>query len=107
MLSRSDIPAFKGALSLHQALELCNVYLEAAFQTTDRDIALLLCHDTKVALSHAKSADKRTPNHLKDARYQTCRSEIAAAYIDLAKLLEFQGYGTEAELMCKKTEKWG
>ncbi|KAG0196333.1 hypothetical protein BGX31_005383, partial [Mortierella sp. GBA43] len=78
-----------------------------AFKTTDRDIALLLCHDARVALSHAKTADKKLPNHLKDTGYQTCRSGIAAACIDLAKLLEFQGHDTEAELMCKKTEKWG
>ncbi|KAG0221244.1 hypothetical protein BGX31_010064, partial [Mortierella sp. GBA43] len=107
MLSRSIVPAFKGALSLHQALELCNTYLDSAFKTTDRDIALLLCHDAEVALSHAKSAEKRLPNHLKDTTYQIWRSGIAAAYIDLGKLLEFQGYGNEAELMCKKTEKWG
>lgn len=107
MLSRSTVPAPKGGLSLHQALELCNVYLDGAFKTADRDIALLLCHDAEVALFQAKSAEKKLPEHLKDARYQTLRSGIATAYIDLGKLLEFQGYGDEAVLIRKKTEKWG
>ncbi|KAG0221243.1 hypothetical protein BGX31_010063 [Mortierella sp. GBA43] len=107
MLSRSIVPAFKGALSLHQSLELCNTYLDSAYKTTDRDIALLLCHDAEAALGHAKSVEKRLPDHLKDTTYQIWRSGIAAAYVDLGKLLEFQGYGNEAKLMCKKTEKWG
>jgi hypothetical protein len=107
MISRTIVPAFKGALSLRQALELCNAYLDCAFNTTDRDIALLLCHDADLALSQAKSAEKRFPNHLKDNSYLTWRRGIATAYIDLGKLLELQGYGDEASLMCKKTEKWG
>ncbi|KAG0239060.1 hypothetical protein BGX31_003033, partial [Mortierella sp. GBA43] len=107
MLSRSIVPAPKGSLSLHQALELCNVFLDGAFKTTDRNIALLLCHDAEVALFQAKSADKKLPEHLKDARYQILRNGIAAAYIDLGKLLELQGYGDEGDLIRKKSEKWG
>jgi hypothetical protein len=107
MLTRTIVPAFKGALSLHQALELSSVYLEGAFKTTDHDIALLLCGNAEAALSHARNADKKFPEHLKNARYEKWRSEIAAAFIDLSKLLQFQGYGDEAELMCKKTVKWG
>ncbi|KAG0200122.1 hypothetical protein BGX31_004114, partial [Mortierella sp. GBA43] len=94
-------------LSLHQALELCNFYLEGAFKTVDRDIALLLCHDAEVSLSQAKNADKQYPDHLKDTRYQAMRNEIAAAYIDLGELVELQGFGDKAELIRKKSEKWG
>jgi hypothetical protein len=107
MLSRSIVPAFKGALSLHQALDLCNVYLDGAFKTTDQDIALLLCSNAEAALSHTKGANKNLSDHLKDATYQTWRSGIAAAYIDLGKLLECQGYGDKADLIRKKSEKWG
>jgi hypothetical protein len=107
MLSRNNVPAFKGVLSLHQALEVSNVYLEGAFRSTDRDIALLLCHDANAVLIHAKDADRDFPDHLKDTRYQIWRSGIAAAYIDLAMLLEFLGYSDKAEPIRKKAVKWG
>jgi hypothetical protein len=107
MLSRSIVPAPKTALSLQQALELTNVYLENAYKTPDPNVALVLCHDAEVALSQAKTANKKHPTHLKDAGYQALRDGIATACIDLAKLLEIQGYRGEAEVICKKTEKWG
>jgi hypothetical protein len=70
-------------------------------------IALLLCHDANAALIQAKDADRDFPDHLKDASYQIWRSGIAAAYIDLAMLLEFLGYSDKAEPIRKKAEKWG
>ncbi|KAG0214406.1 hypothetical protein BGX31_001105, partial [Mortierella sp. GBA43] len=107
-LSRSVVvPGPRGALSLHQALELCNVYLEGAFRTADRDISLLLCHDAEHALAQAKSANKGYPEHLKDARYQELRRGVTAAYIDLGRLLDVQGYGDKAGIIRKKVEKWG
>jgi len=51
MLSRSIVRAPKSALSLQQALELTNLYLENVYRTTDNDMALVLCHDEEVALS--------------------------------------------------------
>ncbi|KAG0234640.1 hypothetical protein BGX31_004488 [Mortierella sp. GBA43] len=107
MLSRGLVPTPKGALSLHQALELCNIYLDNAFKTNDRDISLLLCHDAEATLSQARNTDKKIPDHFKDAKYHVARSGIATAYIDLGKLLELQGHGDVAELARKKTEKWG
>src|SRR5689334_21046255 len=98
MLSRSIVPGPRSALSLQQALELCNVYLEGAYKTADQDLALSLCHDAEVALFHAKNAHKKLPNHLKDARYQDACRGIAAAFIDLGRILELQGYGGEADL---------
>ncbi|KAG0201167.1 hypothetical protein BGX31_003873, partial [Mortierella sp. GBA43] len=100
-------PVKGGTLSLHQALELCNVYLEGAFKTNDRDIALLLCHDAEIALFQAKDANKKMVDQPKDSRYQIWLNGIAAAYIDLGKLLELQGYSDKAELIRKKSEKWG
>ncbi|KAG0240352.1 hypothetical protein BGX31_002024 [Mortierella sp. GBA43] len=93
MLSRSIVPVPKGALSLHQALDLCNVYLEGAYKTPDQDVALF----------HAKNAHKE----LKDAKYQDARHGIAAAFIHLGRIMELQGHGGEAELIRRKTEKWG
>ncbi|KAG0219718.1 hypothetical protein BGX31_011173, partial [Mortierella sp. GBA43] len=107
MLFRGIVPAPKGALSLQQALELCNIYLDGAFKTADRDTALTLCHDAEVVLFQAKNAAKDHPEHLKNEGYQAMRNGIAAAYIDLGKLLEFQGYGDKAGLVRKKSEKWG
>ncbi|KAF9350015.1 hypothetical protein BGX34_001454, partial [Mortierella sp. NVP85] len=92
MLSRSIVPAPKNALSLHQALELTHLYLENAYKTTDRDIALLLCHDAEVALTQAKNANKKIHTRPGDTDYQVLRDGVAAAYIDLGKLLERQGY---------------
>ena len=87
-------------LSAHQALELANVYLENANNANDADISLVLCHDTEVSLSQAKKAVKRSEN-------QAVVSGIAAAYIDLGKLLERRGHGTEAQVSFKKAEKLG
>jgi hypothetical protein len=81
--------------------------LEGAFRTADRDISLLLCHDAELALAQAKSANKGYPEHLKDARYQELRRGVTAAYIDLGRLLDVQGYGDKAGIIRKKVEKWG
>lgn len=107
MLSRRIVPVPKGTLSLQQALELCNIYLENAYRTTDHGIALVLCHDAEVALSQAKSASKRIPIHPGDDEYQTLRNGVASAYVDLGKLLESHGYHSEGREICRKAEKWG
>jgi hypothetical protein len=107
MLSRRIVPVPKGALSLQQALDVCNIYLENAYRTTDQIIALVLCHDAEVALSQAKSASKKITSHPGDGEYHALRNAMASAYIDLGKLLESQGYQGEAQEFYKKAEKWG
>ncbi|KAK3823242.1 MAG: WD40-repeat-containing domain protein [Benniella sp.] len=107
MLSRSIVPAPKSALTLHQALELTNVYLENAYRAMDSNIALVLCHDAEVALSQAKSANKKHPIHPKDPEHRMLYDGMTAAYIDLEKLLERQGYQAESQAIRKKAEKWG
>ncbi|KAF9352827.1 hypothetical protein BGX34_011945 [Mortierella sp. NVP85] len=107
MVFRNIVLSHLSALSLQQALNLSNIYLENAYTTADRDIALVLCHETKVALSQAKSADRKYPAHPKDTGYQSLRDGVATAYIDLGKLLEKQGYQDEAQAIYKKAEKWG
>jgi hypothetical protein len=107
MLFRSVVPAPKHALSLQQALELTNLYLENAYKAVDDDIALLLCHDAEVALSQAKSANKELHPQPGDINYQALRDGVAVAIIDLGKLLERQGYAGAAHTIYKKAEKWG
>lgn len=107
MLFSRIVPAPKSALSLRQALELTNAYLENAYKSADLDVALILCRDAEIALSRAKSTSKEYPAGLKDASYQSLRDGIAAAYIDLGKLLEKQGYKGAALNSYKKAEKWG
>lgn len=107
MVFRNIILSHLSALSLQQALDLCNIYLENAYTTADRDISLVLCHEAKVALSQAKSADKKYSTHFKNTGYQSLRDGVATAYIDLGKLLEKQGYLDEAQTIYKKAEKWG
>jgi hypothetical protein len=101
------VPSRLGALSLKQALELANLYLENAYKIADRDIALVLCQEAEVALSQAKSANKKTHAPPEGIHYQVLRDGIAAAYIDLGKLLKQQGYPDEGHSICKKAEKWG
>ena len=56
----SIISSPRGSLSLHQVLDLANIYLENARKTLDPNVALVLCHDTEVSLSHVKRAAKNT-----------------------------------------------
>ncbi|KAG0221405.1 hypothetical protein BGX31_009919 [Mortierella sp. GBA43] len=107
MLSRSLVPAPKNALSLKQALELSNLYLENAYKTVDQDIVLVLCHEAEMALIQAKSANKRDPLRSNNSEYQGLCDGVATAYIDLGKLLERQGYRDVSQAICKKAEKWG
>ncbi|KAF9925808.1 hypothetical protein BGZ65_007563, partial [Modicella reniformis] len=107
MLRSTIVPSRLGVLSLQQSLELTNVYLENAYKTTDHNIALVLCHDAEASLSQAKIAARKNRIHPKDSANQVLREGIIAAYIDLGKLLETQGYQVEAEMICKKAEKWG
>ncbi|KAF9932807.1 hypothetical protein BGZ65_004333, partial [Modicella reniformis] len=107
MLLIAIIPSRLDVLSLQQSLELTNVYLENAYKTKDKDVALVLCHDAEVALTQAKNATKKNKPQPKDAGDQALRKDVADAYIDLGKLLESQGYQKEAQALCNKAEKWG
>jgi hypothetical protein len=107
MVFRNIVPSHLSALSLQQSLELTNMYLANAYSTKDNDLALVLCHDAEIALSQAKSASKEYPAHPKDTRYQMLREGVAAAFIDLGRLMERQGYQEKARTICKKAEKWG
>jgi len=89
-----------GSLSLQHALDLANIYLENASKAQHPDIALVLCHDTEVALSRAKKAAKRTED-------PTVRHGIAIAYIGLGRELDSRGHDNEAQASYKKAEKWG
>ncbi|KAF9345083.1 hypothetical protein BGX34_005045, partial [Mortierella sp. NVP85] len=88
------------SLSLQHALDLANIYLENASKAPHPDIALVLCHDTEVALSQAKKAAKRTED-------TTVRQGIAIAYIGLGRELDSHGHSNEAQASYKKAEKWG
>ncbi|KAG0220996.1 hypothetical protein BGX31_010316, partial [Mortierella sp. GBA43] len=101
------VPSNLGTLSLQQALELTNVYLENAYRMKDQRVALVLCHDAEVALSQAKKASKKYPVHPDDTAYQILCKDVAMAYIDLGQYLKGQGYPSEAAALCKKAEKWG
>ncbi|KAF9982350.1 hypothetical protein BGZ65_002957, partial [Modicella reniformis] len=102
------VPAHLGVLSQLEALELTNIYLENAYKTGHKAIALALCHDAKTSLSQVKNNNtKKHPNHLNNAADQALRESVASAYIDLGKLLNGHGYQVEAQAICKKAEKWG
>ncbi|KAI8346005.1 hypothetical protein B0O80DRAFT_503828 [Mortierella sp. GBAus27b] len=107
MVFTKIVPSHLDTLSLQQALELTNVYLENAYRTKDSKVAMVLCHNAEVALSQAKKADKKHSAHPGDASYEFMRESVAMAYIDLGKHLESRGYQNEAIALCKKAEKWG
>jgi hypothetical protein len=83
-------------------LELANVYLETAFNTTDSEIALVLCHDTEVSLSQARKSVQN-----QNDKGPIVTEGIATAYIGLGKLLESRGYVGGAQASLKKAEKLG
>ncbi|KAG0234727.1 hypothetical protein BGX31_004466 [Mortierella sp. GBA43] len=107
MVFRSIVPSHLGSLSPQQSLQLTYVYLECASKTKNHDIALVLCHDAEVTLSQARNGTKKPPLLPKDTGDQAVRRGIAAAYIDLGKLLANRGYSNEAQASYKKAEKWG
>jgi hypothetical protein len=101
------IPSHLSALSVRQSLDLYKIYLENANRTKDHDIALVLCHEAKVALSQAKNANRKHPVHPLSIGNSQLREEMANAYINLGKLLEREGYRIEGQAVCRKAEKWG
>ncbi|KAG0214888.1 hypothetical protein BGX31_000975, partial [Mortierella sp. GBA43] len=90
----------RGKLSQQQSLELAHAFLEGAGKVHDRDVVLVLCHETEAALFHAKKAAKRADN-------PTARDGIATAYIRLGRVLESHEYRSEAQTIYKKAEKMG
>jgi len=107
MSTRSTLPQPKCALTLQQALELGNIYLENAYKTTDDDIALL-GHDAEVALSQTEDTEMKAAAHQEDVEYQgPCNAQVTAC-TDLGKLPESQGcQEEEAQGICKKADEWG
>jgi hypothetical protein len=96
----SIISSPRASLTLQQALDLANVYLENARKAVDPDIALVLCHDTEVSLSQVKRAAK----HTNDAN---TREKIATIHIELGRVLDTQERSNEAQAFYKKSLKWG
>jgi hypothetical protein len=96
----SVISSPRGNLSLQQALDLANIYLENASKSTDPDITLVLCHDTEVSLSHVKKAAKNSED-------KSVHGRISTVYVGLGDLLDSKGHRGEAQAFYKKSEKWG
>ncbi|KAF9349134.1 hypothetical protein BGX34_002018, partial [Mortierella sp. NVP85] len=96
----SVISSPRGNLSLQQALELTNIYLEHAGKVHDVGIVLVLCHDTEASLLQAGKT-------LKHALDKKMRLEVANGYIKLGRVLAIRGYLSEAGEFYKKAEKLG
>ncbi|KAG0234215.1 hypothetical protein BGX31_004637 [Mortierella sp. GBA43] len=107
MLFRSIIPAPKGHLTPQQVQQLTDAYFENAFKAIDHNVILVLCHNAETILSQAKGTTRKAPGAPTDNEVQAMREVIAAAYLNIGKLLENQGYQTEAQNFFKKSEKWG
>lgn len=100
MVFGNIISSPRTSLSLRQALDLANLYLENARKVVDPTVALVLCHDTEVSLSQVKRTTKQS--------YDTkMREEIATIYIGLGQFLDAHGRKNEAQAFYKKSIKWG
>ncbi|KAG0196762.1 hypothetical protein BGX31_005178, partial [Mortierella sp. GBA43] len=107
MLFRSIVPSPKGALSLHQALQLTKVFLQNAYNADDHDVALVLCHHAEATLSQAKGGAKKPSASSSSPEDQSIREDVATAYFNLGRLLDHYGHRDEAQAFYKKSEKWG
>ncbi|KAI8345459.1 hypothetical protein B0O80DRAFT_491768 [Mortierella sp. GBAus27b] len=94
------VSSSRGSLSFRQSLDLANFFLEIAGKAQDRDIALVLCHETEVTLFQAKKSAKRSDD-------QSVQHGIAIAYIGLGKVLDSHEHRNEAQAIYKKAEKMG
>jgi hypothetical protein len=101
-----SVPSPLNDLSLQQALELGEVYLEYAYRTTDSKIVAVLCHEAKVALSQAENASTKHPAHPNGAGYQVLLQRMGGAYMKLSELHKREGHGDKARAFCVKAEKW-
>jgi 3-keto-L-gulonate-6-phosphate decarboxylase len=90
----------RGNLSLQKSLDLANLYLKNARESTDAEIIMVLCHDTKDTLSQAKKVARKTGD-------KSMNALLATTHIDLGDLLDRQGQPEEAMAFRKKAEKWG
>ncbi|KAG0222670.1 hypothetical protein BGX31_008961 [Mortierella sp. GBA43] len=92
-------------MSLHEMLQLTEMYLEIAHRTDSNNVALVLCHHAEVALSQAKGTTKKS--FASDLEDQVMKKKIAAAFFSLGTLLENRGYRQQAETFYKKCKKLG
>jgi hypothetical protein len=99
------IPSHPNDLSLQQALELSEVYLDNADRTTDPKVAEVLCDAAFDTLSKVKSPNNYLAQ-LNDIQDQALFQRVADAYTNLSVLLGRQGHLKEALATCKKEEKW-
>lgn len=90
----------RGCLSLQQILDLSYAYLEIARKAVDPNVALVLCHDTEVSLSQLKKTAKHTEDN-------TMHGAMAAAFVELGRVLDSRGHGSEAKGFYKKAAKLG
>jgi len=97
MVSSSIISSSRGNLSLQKTLDLANLFLENANKSTDLDIILVLCHETRTSLSQAKKMDKT----------KSMNGRIATIYGGLSDLLDNRGHRDAAAEFRKKAWKLG
>lgn len=100
-----SIPSHPIDLSLQQALELCEVYLENANRTADTKVAEVLCDAAYDTLSKVKSPNTYLAQ-LNDIEHQALFQRVTDAYTNLGVLLGRQGRLKEALVTCKKEEAW-
>ncbi|KAI8345451.1 hypothetical protein B0O80DRAFT_431668 [Mortierella sp. GBAus27b] len=99
MVFGTIISSTRGDLSTEKALYLANFYLESARKETDPALALVLCHDGEVSLSHVKRS-----KYMGDP---TTREGVASAYGGFGDLMGHHGNQQAAQAFFKKCEKWG
>lgn len=79
-----------------QHIELAKAYVEAASKAQDSEIALRLCHDAEVTLSHVKKPRGAEDPNLRDG--------VATTFVELGKVLDKLNHQAEARTFREKAE---
>ncbi|KAG0200678.1 hypothetical protein BGX31_003998, partial [Mortierella sp. GBA43] len=77
-----------------------------AYKIKDFNVSMVLCREAEVTLSQAKKGSKKYPSSSRGTEHRVLCDGISTAYIDLAKLLDQQGFRREAMAIRKRAEKW-
>lgn len=95
---------FRGNLSTVQTLDLANIHLDNAHQTTDRALASVLCDDADSALTYVRRVAKWMPKYSGDKALQ---ERIGAAFVKLGHLQDKLGDKVKSQASYKKAGKLG
>ncbi|KAF9957305.1 hypothetical protein BGZ72_001943 [Mortierella alpina] len=97
--------SWRSPLSPQQALKLAKFYLTSAGNADEPAIALALCEQAEMCLDRVKRP--KSSSITENEGYRAFREEVAAAYIEHARLMAKGRYPEKEQASRTKSEKWG